>query len=106
MRALCTTAILKTDLRGSTPTFRGLPEADLDAMLREHRAFVTRLTAAHDGRIVKPEGDGFWVVFPSVFARSSAALVRWPQTLFSVKLDCKSPEKRLSEPPSDVSGTV
>jgi hypothetical protein len=41
MRALRTTAILKTDLRGSTPTFRGLPEADLDAMLRQHRAFVT-----------------------------------------------------------------
>jgi class 3 adenylate cyclase len=59
MRALRTTAIPKTDLRGSTPTFRRLPEADLDAMLREHRAFVTRLAAAHDGRIVKPEGDGF-----------------------------------------------
>jgi class 3 adenylate cyclase len=51
MIALRTTAILKTDLRGSTPTFRGLSEVDLDAMLREHRAFVTRLAAAHDGRI-------------------------------------------------------
>jgi class 3 adenylate cyclase len=74
MRALRTTAILKTDLRGSTPTFRGLPEADPDAMLREHRAFVTRLAAAHDGRIVKPEGDGFWVVFPSVTAAALAAM--------------------------------
>jgi class 3 adenylate cyclase len=74
MRALRTTAIPKTDLRGSTPTFRRLPEADLDAMLREHRAFVTRLAAAHDGRIVKPEGDGFWVVFPSVTAGALAAM--------------------------------
>jgi class 3 adenylate cyclase len=47
---------------------------DLDALLTEHRHFVTHLAAAHDGHIVKPEGDGFWVVFPSVTAGALAAM--------------------------------
>ncbi len=63
-----TTVIMKTDIKGSTVRLRALPEADLDALLTEHRALVSRIAAAHDGRIVKPEGDGFWVVFPSVTA--------------------------------------
>jgi class 3 adenylate cyclase len=65
---------MKTDIGGSTVRFRALPEVDLDALLTEHRHFVTRLAAAHDGRIVKPEGDGFWVVFPSVTAGALAAM--------------------------------
>jgi class 3 adenylate cyclase len=73
MTTLRTTAIMKTDIRGSTVRFRQLPEVDLDALLTEHRAFVARVAAAHDGRIVKPEGDGFWLVFPSVTAAALAA---------------------------------
>jgi class 3 adenylate cyclase len=69
-----TTAIMKTDIRGSTVRFRALPETDLDALLTEHRTFVASQAAAHDGRIVKPEGDGFWVVFPSVTAAALAAM--------------------------------
>ena len=56
---LRTTAILKTDIAGSTPRFRAMSEADLALLLSEHRALLTRLAAAHDGRMVKPEGDGF-----------------------------------------------
>jgi class 3 adenylate cyclase len=74
MTTLRTTVIMKTDIRGSTVRFRALPEVDLDALLTEHRQFVSRLAAAHDGRIVKPEGDGFWVVFPSVTAGALAAM--------------------------------
>jgi class 3 adenylate cyclase len=69
-----TTVIMKTDIKGSTVRLRALPEADLDALLTEHRAFVSRLAAAHAGRIVKPEGDGFWVVFPSVTEAALAAM--------------------------------
>ena len=69
-----TTVIMKTDIKSSTVRFRGLPDAELDALLTEHRAFVSRLAAAHDGRIVKPEGDGFWLVFPSVTAGTLAAM--------------------------------
>lgn len=71
---LRTTAILKTDLAGSTPRFRELPEADLAALLSDHRALLTRVAAAQDGRIVKPEGDGFWLAFPSVTAAALAAM--------------------------------
>jgi adenylate cyclase len=74
MTTLRTTVIMKTDIRGSTVRFRALPEMDLDALLTEHRHFVSRLATAHDGRIVKPEGDGFWVVFPSVTAGALAAM--------------------------------
>lgn len=68
------TAIMKTDIRGSTLHFRTLPEVELEALLAEHRQFVSRLAAAHGGRIVKAEGDGFWVVFPSVTAAALAAM--------------------------------
>ena len=74
MTTLRTTVIMKTDIRGSTVRFRALPEVDLDVLLTEHRAFVSHVAAAHDGRIVKPEGDGFWMVFPSVTAGALAAM--------------------------------
>ena len=68
MTTLRTTVIMKTDIRSSTVRFRSLPAVDLDALLTEHRQLVSRLAVAHDGRIVKPEGDGCWLVFPSVTA--------------------------------------
>lgn len=74
MTTLRVTAIMKTDLSGSTARFRGLRGADLDVVLREHRDLISRLAAAEEGRIVKPEGDGFWVVFPSVTAAAVAAM--------------------------------
>ncbi len=74
MTTLRTTAILKTDISGSTLRFRALAAADLHALLIEHTEFLGRHAAAHDGRIVKPEGDGFWLVFPSVTAAALAAM--------------------------------
>jgi class 3 adenylate cyclase len=74
MTALQITAVLKTDIRGSTPTFRGLPESDLSLLLTSHREFITRIASARDGHIVKPEGDGFWIAFPSVTAAALAAI--------------------------------
>ncbi len=49
MTALRATVIMKTDIRGSTVRFRALPEADLGALLTEHRGLVSRLAAAHEG---------------------------------------------------------
>ena len=74
MTTLRTTAILKTDIAGSTPRLREMADTDVATLLREHRAFVTRLAATHDGQIVKPEGDGFWLAFPSVTAAALAAM--------------------------------
>ena len=74
MTTLRTTVIMKTDISGSTVRFRALAEADLHALLIEHREFLSRHAAAHDGRIVKPEGDGCWLVFPSVTTAALAAM--------------------------------
>jgi len=74
MNTLRATAIMKTDITGSTARFRTLPESDLTALLAEHRDLVARLAAVHDGHIVKPEGDGFWLAFPSVTAGALAAM--------------------------------
>jgi class 3 adenylate cyclase len=74
MQTLRVTAILKTDISGSTPRFRSLPQADLSALLSEHREFVCRLAEGKEGRIVKAQGDGFWITFPSVTAAALAAM--------------------------------
>ena len=47
---------------------------DLTALLAEHRDLLCRVGDAHEGRVVKPEGDGFWLVFPSVTAAALAAM--------------------------------
>jgi class 3 adenylate cyclase len=74
MPSLRLTAILKTDISGSTPRFRNLPQADLVALLTDHREFVCRLAEGKEGRIVKAQGDGFWITFPSVTAAALAAM--------------------------------
>jgi class 3 adenylate cyclase len=68
MTTLRTTVIMKTDIGSSTARFRTLAERGLHALLIEHREFLNRHAAAHAGRIVKSEGDGVWLVFPSVTA--------------------------------------
>ena len=74
MVTLRATVLMKTDISGSTARFRALPESDLSAALAAHRQLVSRVAATHEGQIVKPEGDSFWLVFPSVTAASEAAI--------------------------------
>jgi len=74
MTMLRTTAIMKTDISGSTARFRTLADEDLHTTLTEHHEFVAHHAAAHEGRIVKPEGDGFWIVFPSATGAALAAM--------------------------------
>ncbi len=47
MSTLRTTVIMKTDISGSTVKFRGLAEADLHALLIDHREFLSRHALAH-----------------------------------------------------------
>jgi adenylate cyclase len=68
------TVIMKTDMSGSTARLRQLPESDVGALFAEHRSLVERVALSHDGRLVKMEGDGFWLVFPSVTSAALAAL--------------------------------
>jgi class 3 adenylate cyclase len=74
MPTLRVTAIMKTDISGSTPRFRSLSQSDLAALLAQHREFVCRLAEGKDGRIFKAEGDAFWIAFPSVTDAALAAM--------------------------------
>lgn len=74
MSDLRITAILKTDLRGSTPLFYSLDEDQLRGFLDEQKQLVSQLVAERNGRIVKGEGDAFWVTFPSVTAAAQTAV--------------------------------
>ncbi|MCC8956124.1 adenylate cyclase [Bradyrhizobium sp. Pear77] len=65
---------MKTDISGSTSRFRELLPADLQALLGEHRNFLARHAAEHDGRIIKAAGDGYWLEFPSVSGAAKAAI--------------------------------
>src|SRR5258707_2286946 len=74
MNPLRTIVIMKTDISGSTSRFRELLAADLQALLGEHRDFLARHAAEHDGRIIKAAGDGHWLEFPSVTGAAKAAI--------------------------------
>jgi class 3 adenylate cyclase len=74
MTTLRITAIMKTDISGSTARFRGLLEPDLTGLLTQHHQLLARVASQHEGRIVKEEGDGLWLAFPSVTAASLAAI--------------------------------
>src|SRR5262245_53340354 len=74
MRSYRVSVIMKSDLSGSTPRLRQLREYDLSVLFADHQSMVTKTASSHDGRIVKTEGDGFWLVFPSVTGAALAAL--------------------------------
>jgi class 3 adenylate cyclase len=74
MTTLRATVVMKTDISGSTVRFRSLAEPDLTALLAEHHELLVRTAGRHHGRIVKSEGDGHWLVFPSVTAAALAAM--------------------------------
>ena len=74
MNPLRTTVVMKTDISGSTSRFRELLAADLQALLSEHRDFLARHAAEHDGSIIKGAGDGYWLEFPSVTSAAKAAI--------------------------------
>jgi class 3 adenylate cyclase len=74
MAQLRTAVLMKTDITGSTPKFRALLMADLQALLSEHREFVARFAADQGGQIVKTAGDGYWLEFPSVTAAAKSAI--------------------------------
>jgi class 3 adenylate cyclase len=74
MTPLQTTVLMKTDIAGSTPRFRALLSTDLQALILEHRAFVAQQAAVQGGEIVRLEGDGYWLKFPSVTGAAISAI--------------------------------
>jgi class 3 adenylate cyclase len=74
MTPLQTTVLMKTDIAGSTPRFRALLPADLQALVLEHRGFIAQHAAVQGGEIVRLEGDGYWLKFPSVTGAAISAI--------------------------------
>src|SRR5215216_2905763 len=68
MSKLRTTVIVKTDLVESTPRVAGLSESELTTLLNQHKRFISEIVARNEGRIIRGEGDAFWIAFPSVTA--------------------------------------
>jgi class 3 adenylate cyclase len=68
MSKLRTTVIVKTDLVESTPRVAGLSESELTNLLNQHKRFISEIVARNEGRIIRGEGDAFWITFPSVTA--------------------------------------
>jgi adenylate cyclase len=78
---LRTAVVMKTDIAGSTPRFRVLLAADLQALLIEHRALVERLAAGAGGKILGAAGDGYWLEFPSVTDAAKSAMAMQEELL-------------------------
>ena len=74
MNPLRTTVLMKTDISGSTSRFRELLAADLQALLGEHREFLSRHAGNHEGHIIKGAGDGHWLEFAGVTGAAKAAI--------------------------------
>jgi len=65
---------MKTDIVSSTSKFRALLTADQRSLLEEHRALLSRSATREHGRIIRAEGDGYWLEFFSVTAAARTAV--------------------------------
>lgn len=70
-----TLTLLFSDIEGSTTLNRRLGDEAFARLLRQHDEHVQRLVSAHDGVVVKTQGDGFLAAFHDPAQAVSAALV-------------------------------
>ncbi len=68
-----TVAILFSDIEGSTALNHELGDGGWVRLLAKHDAVATRAVGRHGGHVVKTQGDGFMVAFPSATAAVAAA---------------------------------
>lgn len=66
-------AILFSDIEGSTALNHELGDAGWVRLLAKHDAVVTRAVGRHGGHVVKTQGDGFMVAFPTAGAAVATA---------------------------------
>ena len=74
--------VVFTDVEGSTAMLERLGEERWLEVIRDHNRLVRERVAAHDGHIVKSQGDGFMIAFASASAALASALEL--QAIFSV----------------------
>lgn len=70
-----TLTLLFSDIEGSTMLNRRLGDEAFARLLRQHDEHVQRVVTAHDGVVVKTQGDGFLAAFHDPSRAVSAALV-------------------------------
>jgi class 3 adenylate cyclase len=63
-----------SDIEGSTEMMEQHGERRWMEMLRDHNAIVRGLAQAHDGTVVKSQGDGFMLAFPSAHSALQCAI--------------------------------
>lgn len=74
--------VVFTDVEGSTAMLERLGERRWLEVIRDHNRLVRERVAAHDGVIVKSQGDGFMIAFASASAALASAVEL--QEMFSV----------------------
>lgn len=68
-----TVTILFSDIQGSTALNHSLGDRDWVRLLSRHDRLVQRAVDAHDGHVVKTQGDGFMVAFAEASEAVAAA---------------------------------
>ena len=63
-----------TAISPSTSKLRALLAVDQRSLLEEHRALVSKHAALEHGRIIRAEGDGYWLEFRSVTAAAKTGV--------------------------------
>lgn len=63
-----------SDIEGSTAMIEELGERRWFELVRDHNAIVRGLTDAHEGTVVKSQGDGFMLAFASAHAALQCAI--------------------------------
>ena len=63
-KLVCRT-IMKTDIKGYSNLIRLLSDLEFSNLLNEHKKFIKENIIKYDGKIIKGEGDAFWITFES-----------------------------------------
>jgi class 3 adenylate cyclase len=77
-----TVTVVFTDVEGSTAMLERLDEKRWLDVMREHNRLVRERVSAHDGVVVRSQGDGFMIIFASASGALACAVEL--QQVFSV----------------------
>ena len=65
---------MKTDIKGFSTHVGLLNDLELSNLLEEHKNFIKNKTEKYKGKIIKGEGDAFWITFKSVTAAVNSGI--------------------------------
>lgn len=74
MNNLQSTVIMKTDLVNFTGRVSVASQADLSDLLRIQKDLISKVVSSNNGKMIKGEGDSFWIIFPSVTIAAISAV--------------------------------